>query len=44
VEEPGDAADASLGELAIAFKQAEDPQDAAKILVEFMVEAGFKRE
>lgn len=36
--------DGTLGELAMAFKAAENPRDAAAILVEFMETAGFKKE
>lgn len=39
-----DEATGTLGELAMAFKAAENPRDAASILVEFMETAGFKKE
>lgn len=36
-------ANAELGDLAMAFKEATDPADAADLLLEFLSVAGFER-
>lgn len=41
--ENGDAEVASLGQLAMAFKEATDPRDAAAFLLEFLEQAGVTR-
>lgn len=41
---PDAGPEGTLGELAMAFKAAENPRDAAAILVEFMETAGFKKD
>jgi hypothetical protein len=38
-----DTSSATLGELALAFKEATDPMDSAAILLEFLETAGFSR-
>lgn len=42
-ESEEEEANATLGELAMAFKDAQSPSDAAAILLEFLSTAGFKR-
>lgn len=42
-ESEEEQASATLGELAMAFKEASTPSDAAAILLEFMTTAGFSR-
>lgn len=39
----GDAENATLGQLAMAFKEATDPRDAAAFLLEFLQQAGVAR-
>lgn len=39
---PEEDVPASLGEIVMAMKEAQDPKDAARFLLEFLAQAGFE--